>query len=115
MAKKLTQPFQSARKTNHMADMPPNEVSKSLKVLQIVWPIALAATIGGFTLVRTDAKVESTIERVDYLYKDGPPAVVERLGRMEERQTAAFNIIKRMETQLDDLDKRSRDRNLKGL
>lgn len=97
-----------------MADTP-NDIPRGLKFLSASWPIAVALLAVGAAGVRADAQVDAVDARVVEIEKNGPAVTRERLARMEAIQLGQSQQLDRMEKKLDDLDKRSRDRNLNGL
>jgi hypothetical protein len=94
---------------------PSNDIPRSAKLLQVFWPILFALMIGGASMVRADAQIDQVEVRVDDLTKNGAPVIRERLARMEEKQDALAQTMMRIEGKIDDLDTRSRERNLNGL
>lgn len=92
-----------------------NDIPRGFKILGVAWPIAAASLAIGVAGVRADAQVDGVETRVAEIEKNGPAVVRERLARMEAIQVAQSQQLDRMEKKLDDLDKRSRERNLNGL
>ena len=92
-----------------------NDIPKGVKLLGAFWPIGLA----GLTLLAAGIQVQAqvaTVERdVLELKTSGPANMRERLATIEATQRLTINQLNRMEHKLDDLDKRSRNRNLNGL
>lgn len=92
-----------------------DDVPRGLKLLQIFWPIGLAFLVGGASIVQAGSQVEQVERRVTEIETNGSPVVRERLARIEEAQKAQGRQLDRIETLVGDLDKRTRERNLRGL
>lgn len=92
-----------------------NDISRGTKLLQVFWPIALAAAVGGASVVQAGAVAKEVERRVTEIETNGPAVMRERLARIEAKQDSLSETMKRMETTLDELDKRSRNSNLRGL
>lgn len=91
-----------------MATAPSTDIPRSLKMLQVFWPIALAGLLGGAAVVQASAQVEEVQRRVNDLETNGTPVIRERLARMETAQAIQTQTLDRMEKKLDELDKRTR-------
>lgn len=94
---------------------PTNDIPRSAKLFQVFWPVALALLVSGASMVQASSKIEVLASEVQELKLNGPPITRERLARMEAKQDAQAEVLVRMEAKLDDLDKRSREINLRGL
>lgn len=92
-----------------------NDIPRSMKLLQVFWPIGLALMVGGASVVSASGQVREVERRVSDIEANGPAVTRERLARIEAKQDAMVETMTRMENKIDDLDKRSRDRNLRGL
>lgn len=96
-----------------MADT--NDIPRGMKMLQVFWPIVLAGLLSGASVAATSAKVTDLDARLTDVQANGAPVTRERLARIEATQAAQGQQLTRIEQKLDDLDKRSRERNLNGL
>lgn len=96
-----------------MAD--PNDIPKAAKLFGVFWPALLALLVSGASVAQTTSKVGEIDRRLDVFETSGSPATRERLGRIETSQTLMMKQLDRMEQKIDDLDKRTRDQNLRGL
>lgn len=92
-----------------------NDIPRPVKLLGVFWPVALAALSIGAIGVRADAQIDAVDARVTTIETEGAPVTRERLARIEQQQLANSRQLDRMEQKLDELDARSRNRNLDGL
>jgi hypothetical protein len=80
----------------------PNDTSRGVKLLAAFWPIILAALAVLVAGVRADARIDSTAEKVEYIYTKGPPPVVTELGvintRLDNIDKTMAKIEKKLET-----------------
>lgn len=65
------------------------------------WPVLVTLAAVGVSAVRADSRINDTRERVDYVYAQGSPAVVERLARIEANQVNVSKQLDRIERKLD--------------
>lgn len=92
-----------------------NDIPRSVKLFQAFWPALLALLVSGASVAQTTSRVNDLDRRVEDISANGAPVTRERLARIEAKQDAMAEAMARMEQKLDDMDKRTRERNLNGL
>lgn len=82
------------------------DLDRNLKLIGTFWPLALTFIGVLIAGVRADARITEVQKKADYIYTSGSPPVVERLGRIEERQLVLIKSLERIEKKLDEEQKR---------
>lgn len=98
-----------------MSETPPNDIPRGVKLFSALWPVVLFGLVSGASIVSTQAQTAGLDRRLVDIEHNGAPITRERLARMEEGQAMMAKQLDRMETKLNDIDTRTRNRNLRGL
>lgn len=80
--------------------IPSEYLPRWLKAVVFLWPVLIALSMGGISLARSDSQLDQTVKKVETLEKEVKPLVTQ-VARVEERQIAQSETLRRVEDKLD--------------